>query len=98
MKLTTVDSTMTIREIFYVMHVGKVENNAKVSLHKMYGELFLCIHKGRFDTIEGALNYLREDNRNILAPELRPAYFKKLNMIPEMKKAEAELMELAEAA
>lgn len=91
---------MNIQEIYYVMHVGKTNNDAKVSLHvSEEGVRWLCIHKRRFTDIESALSYLREDARSIMAPELRPAYFKQMGMLAEMKKAEADLgFALAEAA
>ena len=58
---------MTIPDIFYVMHTAKKNNNAKVSLHIVKGVRYLCIHKNRFfDTIAGALSYLREDARSIV--------------------------------
>jgi len=59
---------MTIPEIYQAMYWGKKCNNAKVSLHILDGIRYLCIHKHRFDTFEAALNYLREDGRNIVAP------------------------------
>ncbi len=59
---------MSIQEIYYVMYVGDKNNNAKVSLHISEGIRYLCIHKRFFDTFEGALSYLREDGRNIVAP------------------------------
>ncbi len=82
---------MTIQQIYYVMYMGRKFNDAKVSLHLGEGERWLCIHKRQFNSFENALNYLREDQRNILAPELRPAYFKGLGMLDEMRKAEAAL-------
>lgn len=93
---------MNRQEVLYVMHVGKINNDAKVSLHSNEdGVRWLCIHKRRFTDIESALSYLREDARNIMAPELRPAYFKKLGMLKEMEEAIAALpptLELAVAA
>lgn len=63
---------MNIRDIFYVMHTGKKNNDAKVSLHVTAdGVRYLCIHKRRFTDAESALSYLREDARNIVAPENR---------------------------
>ena len=63
---------MNIRDIFYVMHTGKINNDAKVSLHvESNGRRWLCIHKRRFSDTESALSYLREDARNIVAPENR---------------------------
>ena len=64
---------MTIQQIYYAMYMGKKNNDAKVSLHVSNGVRWLCIHKRFFDTVEGALNYLREDARNIVAPENRIA-------------------------
>lgn len=62
---------LTVREIFHVMYVGKKYNDAKVTLHVRDGVRWLCIHRQQFDTLEAALNYLREDGRNIVAPENR---------------------------
>lgn len=70
MKSTT-KSNMTIPQIFHAMYVGKKNNDAKVSLHVKNGVRYLCIHKRFFDTFQDALNYLREDARNIVAPENR---------------------------
>lgn len=89
---------LTIPEIFQIMYVGKKFNDAKVCLHIRGGVRWLCIRKSQFDSYESAINFLREDQRSILAPELRPAYFKKLGMLEEMKQAEADLIELAVAA
>ncbi len=63
---------MTIGDIYHVMYVARKENSAKVSLHVSNGVRFLCIHKGHiFSDVGSALSYLREDARNIVAPELR---------------------------
>jgi len=62
---------MTIPEITYVMHAGKVNNDAKVSFHIINGTKTLCIHKRRFTDIASALSYLREDARSIVSPEKR---------------------------
>lgn len=63
---------MTIQDIYHVMHVAKINNDAKVSLHVRDGVRYLCIHRNRiFTTVEGALSYLREDGRSIVAPENR---------------------------
>jgi hypothetical protein len=63
---------MSIQEIFYVMYTGKKNNDAKVSLHvSSEGVRFLCIHKRFFSDVQSALSYLREDARNIVAPENR---------------------------
>jgi len=67
MKITN----MSIPEIFNVMHQGKINNDAKVSLHIRNGIRFLCIHKRWFDSSESAVSYLREDARNIVSPENR---------------------------
>ena len=83
---------LTIPQIFQIMHFGRKYNDAKVSLHITdSGVRWVCIRKSRFDSYESAINFLREDGRSILAPELRPAYFKKMGMIKEMEKAELEL-------
>jgi hypothetical protein len=89
---------LTIPQIFQIMHNGRTYNDAKVCLHISGGVRWVCIRKSRFDSFESAINFLREDGRSILAPELRPAYFKKMGMLDAMKKAEAELTELAVAA
>jgi hypothetical protein len=82
---------MTIPEITHVMYLGKKYNDAKVCLHVRDGVRWLCIRKRQFDTYEACLNFLREDGRSIMAPENRPAYFKKMGMLAEMEKAELDL-------
>lgn len=64
---------LTIKDIYHAMYVGEKYNDAKVCLHVVEGIRWLHIHRQRFNTIEGALNYLREDGRNIVAPENRKA-------------------------
>ncbi len=62
---------MSIPEIVHVIHSGRVNNDAKVSFHVRGGVHYLCIHKRRFTDVASALSYLREDARNIVAPENR---------------------------
>lgn len=67
------ERNMTIPQIYYVMYMGRINNDAKVSLHIKDGVRYVCIHKRYFSSFENALNYLREDARNIVAPENREA-------------------------
>jgi len=62
---------LTIPQIFKIMYDGKKCNDAKVTLHLRNGVRYLCIHKRNFTDMESALSYLREDGRNIVAPENR---------------------------
>lgn len=59
---------MTIRDIAYLEHIGKRCNDAKVRAHIRSGHRYVHIHNREFGNFNDALNYLREDARNVAAP------------------------------
>lgn len=73
MELKVIDPkpNLTVREIFHIEYVADKFNNAKARVHVVDGIRWVHIHRQRFTTIESALSYLREDGRNIVAPENR---------------------------
>lgn len=61
----------TISEIFQIMWVGKTQNDAKVTVVTRGDLREIHIHNREFFSFEDAINYLSEDQRNIVAPENR---------------------------
>jgi hypothetical protein len=59
---------MTIAELYILEHWGKTYSNTKVSVENRNGKRYVHIHDHEFDNYADALNYLRQDARNIAAP------------------------------